>query len=254
MEQWQRPETIGYWILSSLIIVVLLASFIVLLVRVTFRKIIDAKNKEFETQLQHRTLLLETSLLVQEKERTRIAADIHDDLIGKLFRVQFAISTMSSENEILISECISTARRISHDLLPPLIETSNTFEIISGIVSPFRSELKIDISVVGKFYEDVLQEAKIQVVRVVQEALTNSIKHASATEIGVVLRFGENGFSLVMRDNGCGFETQRESLGLGIRNIETRIYHLKGCVKLKSKEDKGTTLIFFIPNKIVNHE
>src|SRR6218665_2156257 len=235
MEQWQHPETIGYWIIALLAVVGLLSLFIVLLVRVTFRKIIEAKDKEIEIQLRHHQLLLETSLLVQEKERTRIAADIHDELIGKLIRVQFTSSLSTVESDDLVSDCISTARRISHDLIPPLIETSTMFEIVSGIVSPFRSEMHIDVFVVGGRNENLSKDAKVQITRIIQEFFTNTRKHALASSLEICLRFSNRGIAFLMRDNGCGFDLNTKVKGLGIRNIETRIYYLKGAVKWKSK-------------------
>ena len=79
MEEWQNPETIVLWIIIAIVFFLLLLTFIVLLVRAFFQKIVKTKLAESKAKLKHQQNLLETAIKTQEKERKRIAADLHDE-------------------------------------------------------------------------------------------------------------------------------------------------------------------------------
>ncbi|AEA43985.1 sensor histidine kinase [Fluviicola taffensis] len=248
MGTWQNSGTIGYWIISFMSVVLVLVVFIVLLVRISFKRMIDTKLEETELKLEHQTTLLETSILVQEKERTRIAADIHDELIGKLiaFQLQLEIPISIAEKNALLSECISTARRISHDLVPPLIELSSLNELIYGILEPFSKLLNCGVYSTVEESKSIDFEVKTQLMRIVQECLANSKKHAQATIVFVQMKTFREYLFLKISDNGSGFRSDQIVSGLGLKNIETRMHYLKGKYKLKTSEGNGTSYLFAI--------
>ena len=88
----------------------------------------------------------------------------------------------------------------------------------------------------------------MQVTRVIQEVITNIIKHANATEIHFHLKQTENYMALRISDNGKGYDTEKNSKGLGTKNIETRVQYLKGVYKVKSELKKGTSNLFLFKN------
>lgn len=254
METWQNSETVGYWIIGFMSVVLVLVLFIVLLVRISFKKMIDTKLEETELKLVHQATLLETSILVQEKERTRIAADIHDELVGKLiaFQLQMDSTLVPDEKRALISECITTARRISHDLVPPLIESSSLTELIDGILEPFGNMLNYGVYSTVDESRSIDVEIKTQLTRIVQECLANSKKHAQATTVFVQMKTIGNYLFLKISDNGTGFRSGLSASGLGLKNIETRMHYLKGKYKLRTGEGKGTSWLFAV--QLNNHE
>ena len=87
------------------------------------------------------------------------------------------------------------------------------------------------------------QSIKLQLVRIIQELLTNIHKHANASDINFMLRISNQYISIIMSDNGIGFNYKNNN-GIGLQNIELRITHLKGVYKFKSSPNKGTRFIF----------
>jgi two-component system, NarL family, sensor kinase len=256
METWQNSETVGYWILAFMSVVLVLALFIVLLVRIAFQKMIAAKNEETELKLKHQASLLETTILVQEKERTRIAADIHDELVGKLLAFQLKMETPISPDEKsnLFSECIATARRISHDLVPPLIESSDLNELVLGILEPFQTVFQCRVYSTLYETQPIAVDVKTQVTRIVQECLSNCKKHAKATEVFIQMKTLNDYLFLKFSDNGIGFSPEKRAAGLGLKNIESRMHYLRGKYKMRTSENKGTSFFFAIRLNTTNDE
>ena len=111
MEQWQTPETIATWIAIGFLFVVVLVILILILIRSNYRRIMRSKLKESQLEINHREDLLKSSISVQEAERERIASDLHDVLINKLY--VYKLSKSDSKDIKYVDECIETARRIS---------------------------------------------------------------------------------------------------------------------------------------------
>ncbi|ANQ51515.2 sensor histidine kinase [Flammeovirga sp. MY04] len=247
MAEWQNPETIIRWIIFSIVFFLVLFSFIVLLIRVYYKKVISSKLEESRIKLEHQKNLLEVSINTQEKERKRIAADLHDDVIGKLTAIKMMeeLRPEKSEETIeLLSESIQTARRISHDLSPPLLSFSALSTLIENAIAPLQSQLKVvpifDVRTVDTFDE----EFKVQFIRILQEIITNIVKYADASEVEIHYRQSNLFTCLQVIDNGKGFNINKNRTGLGLKNIETRVSYLNGIYRLTSEINKGTKSIF----------
>lgn len=250
METWQKPETIILWIIIVALFVIVLLTVIIFLIRAIFKKVIKAKEKEAATQLNYQKNLLETTIKTQEIERHRIAADIHDGLIGKLTAIKMEQEIKQRDQKMIdaLHDSINIARRISHDLSPPLIEFTKLPDLIKELLYPWEQHI-----IITTLY-DIRQETndtddfKVQVTRIIQEVITNVIKHANATEIHFHLKQTENYLGLRISDNGKGYDTEKNSKGLGTKNIETRVQYLKGVYKVKSQLKKGTSNLFLFKN------
>ena len=121
MENWEGSGMIAKGIGIILLFVFILVLALVLLIRENFQRIARVKLEEDKVRLEHKQKLLEANVQVQEQERTRIAADIHDILIGKLtvLKIKNEIGYEELESNKLIKECITVARQLSHDLSLP---------------------------------------------------------------------------------------------------------------------------------------
>ncbi len=249
METWQEPQTLATYLLVVLVFVFILISAVIAAVRLSLNKTIIAKEKEAKLKLEHQQKLLENSIVIQERERTRIAADIHDELIGKLTAIKMMNQMKESSEEIdeLISNGIKIARRISHDLMPPLIEYSSLEELIRDLIRPWQNNLAFDFTTNVDEQLQISSEIKIHVVRIIQEVLVNIGKHSKAKLVSIHLRITNRCIGINIGDNGEGFDMKTRKHGLGLSNIETRIQYLKGQFKLKSKPKKGTHYTFVIP-------
>jgi two-component system NarL family sensor kinase len=247
MEEWHNPETIALWIIITVVFLLLLIVFIVVLIRAFFQKIVKTKLAESKAKLEHQENLLDITIKTQEKERKRIAADLHDELIGKLtiMKLQQEVSSLPNAESInLIKESINSARRISHDLSPPLLEYTSLSDLIKEILDPWKNKIRIDAFFDLRKKDNYSNEFKIQVIRIIQELITNIEKHANATEIIIHFRQSSNYTFLKIKDNGVGYNPIGQQKGLGLKNIETRMQYLKGIYRIKSAVNKGTSSLF----------
>ncbi|WP_298512571.1 ATP-binding protein [uncultured Kordia sp.] len=250
METWQKPETIILWIIIVALFVIVLLTVIIFLIRAIFKKILKAQEKEAAIQLDYQKNLLETTIKTQEIERHRIAADIHDGLIGRLtaLKMQQEITSKDQKTIEALHESITIARRISHDLSPPLVEFTKLPELIKELLDPWEQHLLITPIFDIRAEINDTEEFKVQITRLIQEIITNTIKHADATQLQLSLKQTKNYMALYISDNGKGYDVAKNSKGLGTKNIETRVQFLKGKHKVKSKIGKGTSNLFLFKN------
>ena len=245
MEKWQDPKVIAFWIAIIIVFIATLLFFVIRILHAGYKRMTEANLRETRLQLEHQKKLMETNLHAQEKERMRIAGDLHDSLIGKLvvIKMKSQIGAESAEIDALLEEGIAEARRISHDLTPPLLEFSRIDELVEDIFTPWKGKYTIIYHADIRKGTDMPPQEKIQVLRIVQELLTNIIKHANADTITVYLRYSEKYFCLIVSDNGDGFDTAQQKKGLGLGNLELRIQYLNASHKVKSVPAKGTVTI-----------
>ena len=247
MEKWLDPQTIAIWIVIVLAIILIFVFSFIKLVRIHFKRIVENKMREAQLKLEHQEKLLETGILAQEQERVRIAADLHDSLIGKLtvLRIKNQSGYPLEQIDLLLGESIDEARRISHDLTPPMLEHISLDELLQNILDEWSKSLNV------AFYKNIIQETfikpdvKMQITRIVQELIINIHKHSGATNVWVNLRITGNTIWMVVKDNGKGFDIATGKKGIGLQNIELRMLYLKGVHKIKSGQ-KGSTAILAI--------
>jgi len=250
MQTWQKPETIILWMIIVALFLIVLLTVIIFLVRAIFKKIIKAKEKEARIQLAYQQNLLQTTIKTQEIERHRIAADIHDALIGKLtaLKMEQEITQKDEKTIHALHESINIARRISHDLSPPLIEFTKLSDLVKELLYPWEQHLFINAIYDIRHETSDTDDFKVQITRIIQEIITNIVKHANATQMCLHLKQTKNYMALLISDNGKGYDVAENSKGLGTKNIETRVQYLKGTYKVKSQLKKGTSNIFLFKN------
>ncbi len=238
-------------IIGILIMLALALSF-VLFFNYSQKKLLNEQMHSQQLAFQHQEELLHSTILTQEEERKRIARDLHDEIGSKLNVILLNLHRLApsskDQQEIahevhdLINDTISTTRRISHDLLPPTLEEFGLVEAIkelrdnlqrSGAVEmDFQLEKKTDI-------QDQLIE--LNLFRVLQELVNNSIRHGNANTISIELSLKENTIDLVYQDNGKGFDIEQlsQKKGLGMKNIESRLNMIQAEYNYVSSIGKG---------------
>lgn len=245
MEKWLEAKTIATWIIIVFVVVVILTVSIVKLVYLNIQRQVEHQLKESKLQLAYQRKLIETSILVQERERDRIAADLHDALIGKLttLRLQNQLRHKIEEIDAGLEDSIADARRISHDLSPPMLEFIDLQDIVGNLVNAWSVRLNIVYEKRISSRRESSAASKLQISRMLQELMTNMYKHAEATEVRISLRVSDKCTILLVADNGKGFDVKKAAEGLGLKNIELRVLYLNGKFKTKSGS-KGTTSVF----------
>jgi len=229
---------------------------------VTDRKRMDETLRESENRLR----FLSSELLnVQESERKRIALEIHDSLGQSLnaikFRVESALQELkgTSDQAIVrsirdiipvIQESIDDARRLQMDLRPPMLDDLGIIATLSWFGRQFQSvytDIKVDIQT--DIAEDAVPKPlKIQIYRILQEAMNNIIRHAGATQIQVRFHKNENHVELEIEDNGIGFTPPPEWMDLarrghlGLVGMRERVEMIGGQMDIQSESGRGTVV------------
>lgn len=203
--------------------------------------------KERDARYQQK-IFLET-LNAEDKERQRIAMELHDGLgqflSAALLNIR-AISTVkqqpngqtSIENaEKAIKLCIEEMRQTAHNLMPSTLVRKGLIKAIEEIIYTINSSGEINVNLsVNKIPDNLSLQVRHTVFRVVQETINNIIKHGNATQINIGLHSLQKKFIVEIRDNGKSYEipSLSEAEGIGLRSIATRITLLKGKLNLSS--------------------
>ena len=249
MEKWQDPVILSIWFAITIAFVLVLVISILMLVRLNYRKVIRRKTMEAELKIQHQRDLVENGLLIQEKERERIASDLHDELIGKLTAIRLKQQILGENQEIddMISSGIVIARRITHDLSPPLLDITPFDEVVDDLIEPWRSKYELDYLFESRSDIAISSRTKLQLSRIIQEVITNADKHAETDKFLIHVRKTSDCLCIRLADFGKGMVPESFSKGLGMKNLESRTQYLNGRFKVKTMVNKGTSFIFVIP-------
>jgi signal transduction histidine kinase len=206
---------------------------------------------------------VQAEIFTLENERKRIVADLHDELGPLLSTVKLHINSLETQipdDHMLIDRAgehidniILRIREISNNLMPQVLIRKGLIEAIQEFVNNIRVNTGLTIQFT---YEDNLtldKQNDIHIYRMIQEIIHNSIKHADASVIALSIKHLNKKIILMAADNGKGFDYHhitKESSGLGLKNIMSRVEILKGELYIDSGSEKGTYFTIELPNPI----
>jgi len=249
MEAWKDPQTFAIGLGFVIFIVLFLGALIVVILRLYTRRLLREHKEQARLKIEHQQKLAGAAVEIQEKERSRIAADLHDDLVGRLRSIHLMLNmpdkTYEKPPEEYLRESIEMTRSISHDLMPPMVEQSTLHELIEEAVFILRKRHSVVLHQLRKNEPPIDTETKLQIVRIIKEVINNIDKHADADDVEVLSRINENAIILLIRDNGKGFPENKDG-GLGMKNIELRSQILKAWFDLSNRQSGGTRFIFYL--------
>lgn len=215
-----------------------------------------------EAEIKHSQDLFLGTLEATEKERERLARELHDVIGASLSAMRLQLSeiepkankdslvrSFSDKNKELIDNTILEVRRISNDLLPPGLEEFGLAYSIEGLCEQVLDYTNLEIGLeVGDFGKIDKQKSLI-VYRIVQELLNNSIKHAEATQIMINLGIEVSELVMTYKDNGKGFDFSEayKKRSLGLKNIEVRAKMVEGLATFETKIHEGLKVQIRIP-------
>ena len=229
-------------------------------------KIVQRKMAEEEIKKSHSKLrdLFERLQTIREEERKNIAREIHDELGQVLTALKIDISWLKKklpEKQAhlqekadsmaeLVDMTIRNVKRIASELRPVLLEHFGLPAAILWQVKEFqkRSGIKCDISLNIK--EGLLDRARATVVyRIVQELLTNIIRHAEATKVDMKLEKVGVNLIIQVKDNGIGIQEKQNFpvTSFGLNGIEERLHYWGGRIFIEGLPHKGTNIIIYFP-------
>ncbi len=209
-----------------------------------------------ELEKDKQLVAVDAMLKGQEDERSRLAKDLHDGLGGLLSGVKFSLSNMKDNLVItpdnmtvfersldMLDTSIKELRRVAHNMMPEMLTKFGLDEALKEYCNTINSSKLLTIK-----YQSLGMEARLDksveiiIYRIVQELLNNTMKHATASEAFVQLIREENRLSVVVEDNGKGFDTalMENNKGAGLTNVRSRVDYLKGQLDIHAEPGKGT--------------
>lgn len=203
-----------------------------------------------------------TEITALEKERARVAHDLHDEIGPRLSAIKMRINSFELVEEEDVSELRTTngqidemlkqVREISFGLMPSSLLRKGLVTAIGEFSDNFNkgtSPLKISFQHLGS--EKPADEISVHVYRIVQEAVQNALKYSQASKIEIVADFSGAGvLNLKISDDGIGFDQRtvvKESIGFGLRSLLSRTELVGGKMYLETNPGKGVKYEFIIP-------
>lgn len=197
--------------------------------------------------------LFKATLQAQEKERGRIAEDLHDDIGPRLSALKLSVDLLrneytSDERNIMIDETteildyvIKDIRIIVRNLAAKYISEKGIYQQLLEFRKQIENASSISIDMeIESFKQNLDDNFAVNLYRIIQELINNSIKHAQCTRIDLLAENSSNFLSIIYKDNGKGFNESTISKGLGLNNILTRIKLYKGECQVTSTPGQGT--------------
>ena len=196
---------------------------------ITDRKKLEAELAEQKINKQRE--ITEATIQAQEKERTELGKELHDNInqilsTTKLY-IDMALTETDIREELLqktyrnISSAIEEIRMLSKSLVPPSLGDIGLKEAVSELVASLNisQRIKLTLKTSGMETVSMADNIKLMAYRIVQEQVNNIIKHSRATTAEIKLAVSKKMFNITVKDNGIGFDSKRKSNGIGLSNI-----------------------------------
>jgi len=220
----------------------------------------EVETQKLANQLKEQELKsIDAMIEGQEKERQRIANDLHDDLGSLIANVKLHFNALQvkenpglfDKTNLLIEEAYQKVRTVAHAKNSGVIAKQGLLIAVQNMADKISTANKIQIEVIDHGLEERLENnLELSIFRMIQELTTNVIKHAHATEATLHLTHHEDSLNIMVEDNGVGFnpsQVTKTNAGMGISSIDKRVSHLGGSMTIESEPNKGTTVIIDIP-------
>lgn len=218
----------------------------------------DKLLKELELQA------IDAMILGQEKERKRLASDLHDSVGASLSAAKLQFNYLINQEgnrkdadqlikkiSTLLEDAYVEVRSMAHLKNSGVMATNGLLPAIKKLSDNASASENFQIEFHSHGMEHKLENSlEISIFRIIQELVTNIIKHAEASEAAIHIINHEDSLNIMVEDNGKGFSPNSVTTnhqGMGINSIDKRVEHLNGTMTIESSMNKGTTIIIDIP-------
>ncbi len=246
------------WVALGLLLASILITYLLL-----NRNKIKQETKLQAAVIQQQDLATKGIIDAEERERKRIAGDLHDGvgqlfstvkmnmeiLIEKFLTKEPTADLLAQKTMALVDESCGEVRSIAHQIMPNALMKAGLVSAVRDFINKIPTDkLKIAIQTEG-INQKLDDSTETVLYRVIQESVNNVIKHADATQLDITLLSDATEITLTIEDNGKGFDSTnpQKMEGIGLKNIASRIALLKGSFDISSAAGKGTMIAIHIP-------
>ena len=218
------------------------------------------EKQKVETLLREQELVsIDAMIAGQEKERQRVANELHDDLGSLMATVKLHFDNVKkNKNEKalnnaqdLLEEAYQKIRGMAHSKNSGVMANQGLVPAVQKMAATLSNTNAINVTVADYGMEERLENSlELTIFRMIQELVANIIKHAEASKANIQFTQHEDNLNIIVEDNGKGFSRARNGSkvsGIGLTNIEKRIEHLEGNFTVDSIPGKGTSILIDIP-------
>ena len=227
------------------------------------RKKVQTKLELQQAIMKQQDLATKSIIEAEEKERKRIAADLHDGVGQMMSAAKMNLSVFETElpfaNEAqkksfenvmdLIDESCKEIRNVSHQMMPNALLKLGLASAVKEFIDKIDTRvIKVSLHTEG-LNEPIDNNTETVLYRVIQECVNNVLKHSGADHLDISLLKDTNSISVTIEDNGKGFDCSDKLKfeGIGLKNIISRITYLKGTIDFDSSPGKGTLVAMHVP-------
>ena len=243
----------NYWLIGGAILLLLGGGVAYLL----YRNVQQKRLKQFQEEIFMQKELAAGALFEGEQnERIRIARDLHDSIGQQLSAVKMKLNAMPPAKEVddasvFLDGAIREVRHISHNLLPESLQfgwVSALEEMCEKMTVKGGPQIFLTVDEYSRQYVFSKQQ-ELSIYRIIQEIISNTVKHAEAANIHISISGSDNSFLINTTDDGKGMDTSlvARSSGIGWKNIAARVNMLRGRMDISSQQMSGTKISIAIP-------
>jgi signal transduction histidine kinase len=227
--------------------IIVLALMLIVIITFGFTWFNNRKHLRVKEEYSHQLILS------QEKERQRISKELHDS-IGQniLFIKNQLVKQNNTDLMASVDETLEEVRNISKDLYPNQLEKYGLAAAVDALAEKVKETSSIFVSHdLEAFGKEINSDKQINYYRLIQECISNTMKHSEATALRITASVTNGMIELIVQDNGKGFDkltlAKKAQRSFGLLNIEERVHYLKGRFDLQTAPGKGTKYIFNLP-------
>jgi len=255
----ETENLVVVYYLAGTVLVLLLVAAIVLYAFLHQKKVIQLRIQLHEEDLRRQQAVFDALQEGQERERTRLAEELHDGVGAKLsglkMNLEYLKSISVADQELVskifygVADTLEEVRAISHNLQPYSFDNKDMEELLLNYMEQLSllNGCSYDLFM-NSPVTDIDKNLKLHSYRIIVELLHNIHKHAHATLASVQISVEEDKLDIIVEDNGIGLNKSRSdnNEGIGLKNIQNRVNVCKGQMSIDSSE-KGTTVIIELP-------
>ncbi|RYZ29776.1 MAG: hypothetical protein EOO10_05190, partial [Chitinophagaceae bacterium] len=222
----------------------------------------ELQKKLMNQEKRSKRELVKSIIETQEKERRQLSVELHDNVNQMLAscKLMLEVAKENGVNAKMLTEktyhsiqtVIDEIRKISHHLNPSAIVDVGLVEAIEQLIEKINLPGKINIRFVPdqrQYKEYLTEDDKIAIFRIVQEQLSNILKHAAAKMVVIQLEVVKGAVRLSIIDDGVGFDLEKCKKGLGLRNIYNRVDYYGGTIRIHTSEGNGCEMVITLKIK-----